>query len=196
MIWYDDVPWCSACVEGAFKYLILASAGSTKQLIKTQTCRVDQFYSTSVQSVTSALSAFKISQLSNKTDTDWLLYCSQLLLMDWMSVSREWFLRPLSRCFDVFTPVGWHTLIITRLTSPQWHGGHPQKYSECMFFPLNALTHRWKLKIILKYKRVYGPLHPCLSIILQLCILTKIIINLIQSQYFLLSIYLEQSIYL
>ena len=37
------------------------------------------------------------------------------------------------------------------------------------------------VEIILKYKRVYDPLHPCLSIILQLCILMKIIINLIQS---------------
>ena len=33
--------------------------GSTKQLITTQTCRVYKFYSTSVQSVTSALSVFQ-----------------------------------------------------------------------------------------------------------------------------------------
>ena len=50
------------------------------------------------------------------------LYCSQLLLRDWMSVSREWFLRPLSRCVDVFTPVGWHALIITRPNiAYTWH---------------------------------------------------------------------------
>ena len=51
-----------------------------------------------------------------------------------------------------------------------------------------------QFKIILKYKRIYDPLHPCLSIILLLCILTKILVNLIQSLYFLLSIYLEGSI--
>ena len=33
----------------------------------------------------------------------------------------------------------------------------------------------------MKYKKVYDPLDPCLSIILLLCILTKIIVNLIQS---------------
>ena len=37
------------------------------------------------------------------------------------------------------------------------------------------------VKIIVKYDRVYDPLHPCLSIILQLSILTKILVNLIQS---------------
>ena len=46
------------------------------------------------------------------------------------------------------------------------------------------------MKIILKYERVYDPLHPCLNIILLLCIFTKILVNLIQSHslYFLLSI--------
>ena len=53
------VRWCSACVEGAFKYYIIACAGSTKQLITTQTCRVYKFNSTSVQSVTSTLSVFQ-----------------------------------------------------------------------------------------------------------------------------------------
>ena len=52
------VRWCSACVEGAFKHLIIACAGSTKQLITTQTCRVYKYF-TSVQSVTSALSVFQ-----------------------------------------------------------------------------------------------------------------------------------------
>ena len=37
------------------------------------------------------------------------------------------------------------------------------------------------MKIILKYKRVYDSLQSGLRIILQLCLLTKIIINLIKS---------------
>ena len=53
------VRWCSACVEGAFKYLIIACAGSTK-LITTQTCRVYKSNFTSVQSVTSALQTKRI----------------------------------------------------------------------------------------------------------------------------------------
>ena len=73
------VGWCSACVEGAFKYYILACTGSTKQLITTQTCRVYKFYSTSLQS--RHVGTF-CTQLSNKTDTYWsfrfiaLSYCS------------------------------------------------------------------------------------------------------------------------
>ena len=77
----------------------MACAGST-QLITTQTCRVYKSYFTSVQSVTSALQTKRI-------------VIGLLLLRDWTSVSREWFLRPLSRCVDV----KFHTCWMTRLNN-------------------------------------------------------------------------------
>ena len=56
-------------------------------------------------------------------------------------------------------------------------GGISKETLKTFFFKIKKV----KLKIILKYKRVYGPLHPCLSIILQICILTKILVGLIES---------------
>ena len=80
-----------------------------------QTCRVYKFYSTSVQSVTSVLSVFQ--RFLNCQAKRILIWRFRFIALDWMSVSREWFLRPMSRCVDVFTPVGWHTLIIY---APDW----------------------------------------------------------------------------
>ena len=47
---------------------------------------------------------------SNKTDSDWAVGRFALLLRDWTSVSREWFLRQLSRCVDL----NFHTCWMTR----------------------------------------------------------------------------------
>ena len=70
------VRWCSACVEGAFKYKIIACAGST-QIITTQTRRVYISCFTRVQSVTSALQTWIIKLPGYETAIDLLVIVSQ-----------------------------------------------------------------------------------------------------------------------
>ena len=73
-----------------------------------------------MQSLTSALSVFQ--RFINCQTKRILIGHFVLLLRDWMSVSWEWFLRQLSRGVYVFTPVGWHSLIIMRPTEAyKWH---------------------------------------------------------------------------